>query len=223
VAIVERHPSGARVHMTRELASGHLAPGRKQEVGEAPVGAVASGGAVGGVLRAPGGIGDVVSSQTQRQPAFKDGRPIGGTGRGNKFLPNTTEWLGRFRLAANESNDWGMDREAQSSNAIYSGIDGVHLQDQAITESMGPVTDHTFEHLAPSDQMITRTRRRLLMAARALRDNNVLPPGVEDSEVFRGGRSGYFVSDDKSPWRELYARQLSVAVHPSPIPLRAAE
>jgi phthalate 4,5-dioxygenase oxygenase subunit len=164
-----------------------------------------------------------VSSQTQPQPVFKDGRPIGGTGRGNKFLPNTTEWLGRFRLAANESNDWGMDREAQSSNAIYSGIDGIHLQDQAITESMGPVTDHAFEHLAPSDQMITRTRRRLLMAARALRDNNVLPPGVEDAEVFRRGRSGYFVSDDKSPWQELYARQLSAAVHPSPIPLRAAE
>jgi phthalate 4,5-dioxygenase len=61
------------------------------------------------------------------------------------------------------------------------------------------------------------------MAARALRDNNVLPPGVEDAEVFRRGRSGYFVSDDKSPWQELYARQLSAAMHPSPIPLRAAE
>jgi len=40
-----------------------------------------------------------ISSQTQPQPAFKDGRPIGGTGRSYKFLPNTTEWLGRFRLA----------------------------------------------------------------------------------------------------------------------------
>jgi hypothetical protein len=71
-----------------------------------------------------------------------------------------------------------------------------------ITESMGPVTDHALEHLAPSDQMITRTRRRLLMAARALRDNNVLPPGVEEAEVFRRGRSGYFVSEDKSPWQD---------------------
>ena len=92
------------------------------------------------------------------------------TGYHDNPMHNTSDWLGRFRLAANESNDWGMDREAQSSNAIYSGIDGIHLQDQAITESMGPVTDHAFEHLAPSDQMITRTRRRLLMAARALRD-----------------------------------------------------
>jgi phenylpropionate dioxygenase-like ring-hydroxylating dioxygenase large terminal subunit len=162
-----------------------------------------------------------VSPATQPQPAFKDGRPIGGTSRANNLLPNSTDWLGRFRLAQNESNDWGMDRAAQQSNAIYSGIDGVHLQDQAITESMGPITDHGFEHLAPSDQMITRTRRRLLMAARALRDGKVAPPGAEDASVY-SGRSGYFVSNDKGPWQEVYARQLAAAVHPSS-PLRAAE
>jgi len=163
------------------------------------------------------------SSMTLPQPAFKDGTPIGGTGRGNKMLPNTTDWLGRWRMAANAGNDWGIDRAAQQSNAIYSGIDGIHLQDQAITESMGPIADHEWEHLAPSDQMITRTRRRLLMAARALRDKGALPPGVEDAQVFRGARSGYFVSDDKSAWREVYAKQFAAAVHPSPTPLRAAE
>jgi phthalate 4,5-dioxygenase len=159
-----------------------------------------------------------VSSMTLPQPALKNGTPIGGAGRGNKFLPNTTEWLGRWRLAANASNDWGIDRAAQRSNAIYSGIDGIHLQDQAITESMGPITDHSFEHLAPSDQMITRTRRRLLMAARALRDRQVLPPGVEDPEVFRGARSGYFVSDDQSPWQEVYAKRLTASLRPPPPP-----
>ena len=119
---------------------------------------------------------------------FKDGRPIGGTERGDRFLPNTSDWFGRFRLAANPSNDWQIDRTAQQENAIYSGIEGIHLQDQAITESMGPITDHGFEHLAPSDQMITRTRRRLLMAARSLRDLGILPPGVESADVYRGPR-----------------------------------
>jgi phthalate 4,5-dioxygenase len=155
-----------------------------------------------------------VSAMTQPQPAFKDGRPIGGTGRGNTFLPNTTDWLGRWRLAANASNDWGVDRAAQRSNRIYSGIEGIHLQDQAITESMGPITDHTFEHLAPSDQMITRTRRRLLLAARALRDSGELPPGAEDAEVYRAARSGYFVSEGEGAWRDVYARELGAAVHP---------
>jgi hypothetical protein len=163
-----------------------------------------------------------ISAQTQPQTAFKDGRPIGGTGRGNKLLPNTTDWLGRFRLAENESNDWGMDRAAQQSDEIYSGIDGVHLQDQAITESMGPIVDHEWEHLAPSDQMITRTRRRLLMAARALRDQGTLPPGADDANIYRGARSGYFVSDDKGEWQDVYARQLAAGAHPPPR-LHAAE
>ena len=81
---------------------------------------------------------------------------------------------------------------------------------------MGPIVDHELEHLAPSDQMITRTRRRLLMTARALRDLGVAPPGAEDAGVYRGARSGYFVGDDKSEWQEVYANKLAVATHPSP-------
>ena len=158
-----------------------------------------------------------VSAMTRPQPAFNDGRPIGGTGRGNKFLPNTTDWLGRWRLAANPGNDWGIDRSAQLQNVIYSGIEGIHLQDQAITESMGPITDHAFEHLAPSDQMITRTRRRLLIVARALRDKGDLPPGVADPEVYRDARSGFFVSDDASPWQDIYAKQLAASLRPAPL------
>jgi hypothetical protein len=124
-------------------------------------------------------------------------------------------------MAANPGNDWGIDREAQRSKTIYTGIDGIHLQDQAITESMGPIVDHTFEHLAPSDQMITRTRRRLLMAARALREKGILPPGAEEPQVYRGARSGWLTSDDKASWQEVYARRLAQAVHPQA--LRAAE
>jgi len=133
------------------------------------------------------------------------------------------DWLGRWRMAANASNDWGMDRAAQQSNAIYSGIEGIHLQDQAITESMGPIVDHALEHLAPSDQMITRTRRRLLMAARALRNSGAVPPGAEDGKVYGGARSGYFISEGSSPWQEVYARQLAASLHPPSSPLRAAE
>src|SRR5262249_12680066 len=107
------------------------------------------------------------------------------------------------------------------NNALYSGINNIHLQDQAVTESMGTITEHAFEHLGPSDQMITRTRRRLLLAARALRDQGTPPPGVADPEVFRGARSGYFISGEARPWQEIYDRQLSHAVRPAV--LRAAE
>jgi phthalate 4,5-dioxygenase len=164
-----------------------------------------------------------VSALTQPQPTFSGGTPIGGAGRGNTFLPNTTDWLGRWRLAANAGNDWEIDRSAQRANAIYSGIAGIHLQDQAITESMGPITDHAFEHLAPSDQMVTRTRRRLLIAARALRDRGLTPPGVADDEAYRAARSGYFVSDDTSPWQDLYAKRLAASVRPATPSFHAAE
>ena len=164
-----------------------------------------------------------VSAMSLPQPAFRDGTPIGGTGRGNTFLPNTSDWLGRWRLEANAGNDWKIDRIAQQNGVIYSGIDGIHLQDQAITESMGPIVDHELEHLAPSDQMITRTRRRILMAARDLRDQGVVPPGAEDSIVYRSARSGYFVSEDESEWKDVYAKKLAEAVHPAQQEMRAAE
>jgi phthalate 4,5-dioxygenase len=127
-------------------------------------------------------------------------------------------------MEANVGNDWKIDRAAQANGTIYSGIDGIHLQDQAITESMGPIVDHEWEHLAPSDQMITRTRRRLLLAARALRDQGTAPPGAEDGSLYRGGRSGYFVSnDDESDWQRVYANRLADAVHAPPPVMRAAE
>jgi len=161
-------------------------------------------------------------SSARPHPPRKDGKPIGGARPDHQFLPNTTDWLGRWRLQANAGNDWGIDRAAQRDNTIYSGIENITLQDQAVTESMGPITDHRFEHLAPSDQMITRTRRRLLMAARALREKGVPPPGVEDPDVFRSARSGHFFSDDTSPWHEIYASELAASVRP-PAPLHAAE
>jgi len=159
---------------------------------------------------------------TQQEPSFKDGAPIGGMGRRNDFLPNTTDWLGRWRLAANAGNDWNMDRAAQHDNVIFSGIDSIHLQDQAVTESMGPILDHTLEHLAASDQMIARTRRRLLSAARALRDKGTPPPGVENVDVFRDVRGGYFVSKDGKGWQDAYAEQMAAALRPPPTALQAA-
>jgi phthalate 4,5-dioxygenase oxygenase subunit len=71
--------------------------------------------------------------------------------------------------------------------------------------------------------MITHTRRRLLMAARSLHNRGVLPPGVEDADVFSGARSGYLVSDDKTPWQEVYATELAASLRSPVTPLRAAE
>jgi hypothetical protein len=115
------------------------------------------------------------------------------------MLPNTTGWLGRFRLEANEGNDYQLDRDAQERDEEYSGITGIHLQDQAITESMGPIYDRSQEHLGSSDAMVIRVRRRLIAAARALADEGTVPPGVDKPDVYRQ-RSGGVILDADADW-----------------------
>ena len=101
-----------------------------------------------------------------------------------ELLPDTAGPLGRFRPRANKSNDYEIDRNAQRAQS-FTGISTVFLQDQAATESMGPIQNRTIEHLGTSDAMIIQVRRRLLGAAKALRYDDVTPPCVENPEWYR--------------------------------------
>lgn len=141
---------------------------------------------------------------------LKDGKPLGGSRPRPDFLPTTTDWLGRYRVVANESNDWLIDREAQRTNRIYTGIDHIGLQDQAVTESMGAITDHSREHLGPGDVMIARTRHRALQTARAFRAGTSAP-GVDDPELLMDARSGYFEMHQSVPWQDAYTSELERA------------
>ena len=138
---------------------------------------------------------------------LKDGKPLGGARPQPEFQPRDTSWLGRYRVVADESNDWLIDREAQRSKRIYSGIDNIGLQDQAVTESMGPITDHSREHLGPGDLMIARTRRRALQAARALAAGEAAP-GVDAPEIMMAARSGYFEMHESVEWQQAYAEKM---------------
>ncbi len=106
----------------------------------------------------------------------------------DNHLPDATDWYGRARLVENEGNDYNIDWAVQKHYS-YTGIEGIHVQDQAASESMSPITDHAFEHLAPSDIMVTRTRRRIVRAAKALKKDGKAPPGSTKPKVFnvRGG------------------------------------
>ncbi len=122
-------------------------------------------------------------------------------GQFEQLLPNTTEWLGRFRMSANASNDFLMDREKQRRNEVYSGVTGTVLQDQMITESEGKIYDRTTEHLGTSDVMIIHLRRRMLAAARALADQGITPPGVDDPDVYAVKSGGVILPKD-ADWVE---------------------
>jgi phthalate 4,5-dioxygenase len=93
-------------------------------------------------------------------------------------------WNGRYRPIANIQNDFLIDREAQRTMMTYSGIPS-DAQDPAVQESMGAIYDRNEEHLATTDGMIIRTRRRLLEAARALREHGTIPPGVDEPGLYR--------------------------------------
>jgi len=152
----------------------------------------------------------------------RNGDPLPGIIMGMEYLPNSTDWYGRWRLAANASNDYMIDREAQRNDEIFTGITGLHLQDQAVTESMGPITDHEWEHLAPSDRMITRTRRNLVKAARALAEEHKLPPGVENPDLFLAARSGDFLAPRDVDWMDAYWERMRASANPTGH-LKAAE
>jgi hypothetical protein len=131
------------------------------------------------------------------------GRSVGAAGSragGFEFLPDTTDWLGKFRLTQHKDNDYLIDREAQRRES-FTGIAGIHQQDQAVTESMGPIYDRTQEHLGSSDAMVIRTRRRAINAARALKDQGSIPPGVDDPTVYCH-RSGGVILPREANWLE---------------------
>jgi phenylpropionate dioxygenase-like ring-hydroxylating dioxygenase large terminal subunit len=84
---------------------------------------------------------------------------------------------------AGPENDYMLDREVQKT-MNFTGIPTVRLQDAAMTGSMGPIMDRSREHLGTTDTMIIQTRRRLLKAARALREHGVTPPCVDDASAY---------------------------------------
>jgi hypothetical protein len=150
----------------------------------------------------------------KRPPVFKkmkDGNDLPGIAP-LRLKPRTTDWLGRWVPEQGLHNDYFVDREAQRSGRIFSGIANIAMQDQAVTESMGEVTDRAREHLVGSDVMIVRTRRRLLQAARDFAAKGELPPGVLDPCIYRDARGGETLGAADQPWREQYESKLREAV-----------
>jgi hypothetical protein len=132
-----------------------------------------------------------------------DLEPLGGQGLGPEYLPDKSDWLGRWRIVPNADNDYLIDRDSQRRMNSYTGIDGggAWLEDQAVTESMGPIYARDQEHLGMTDVMIIRTRRRLINAALALRDQNVMPPCVDSAELYQQ-RSGSVTLPRDVKWWE---------------------
>ena len=148
-------------------------------------------------VRTAGNVrGDAAFRSPMRQAQID--RAAAKTGHGPQ--PHTSDWLGRWRLGADASNDYLIDRDMQKTDS-YTGIPTIFLQDQAVTASMGAVYTRHREHLGTTDWMIIRTRRRLIQAAEAFRDRGVLPLGVDHPEVYRV-RTGWTILPNGADWLE---------------------
>jgi hypothetical protein len=101
------------------------------------------------------------------------------------YAPETPEPYGDVRTAANRDNDYFMDWEIHRTK-MYCGIPGFGVQDQAVQENQGPgpIVDRTVERLGTSDTAIIQVRKRLLTAAKALRDRGTPAPGVDRAASF---------------------------------------
>ena len=123
-------------------------------------------------------------------------------------LPNTTDWLGRWIPAANNENDYAMDRAAQLRGDSFTGIQRIPNQDRMAYESMGEMCDYDAEHLKSSDLMISRTRRRVFAAAEAYERDGTLPPGVDDPSVCKGARGGDYLAREHLNFIDSYREQM---------------
>jgi hypothetical protein len=120
---------------------------------------------------------------------------------GREYIPNGSGWFERFRIEQDLGNDYKIDREAQARGDSYTGIPGIRQQDMAMTETMGKIMDRSHEHLGTTDQMIIRTRRHYIAAAKALRDQGITPPGVDQPELYRQ-RFGQVILPRDADWWE---------------------
>lgn len=126
--------------------------------------------------------------------------------QGREYLTNSSDFYGRYNIEQTWENDFQIDREAQRTMKTWSGIVGIRQQDMAMTEGMGPILDRTSEHLGTTDQMIIRSRRRYIAAARALAEDGTPPPGVDQPESYHQ-RSGQVILPRNADWWEATKEQ----------------
>jgi phthalate 4,5-dioxygenase oxygenase subunit len=150
--------------------------------------------------------------QLSRSPRANQ-RPVRQTGLTTdyKFLPHTTDWYGRWRPSANPGNDHMIDREIQRTES-YSGIEGLDMQDAAVTESMGAIVDHERENLAQSDLLVIRTRRKMLEAMRGWEKNRELPAALDNPDAYSSRWSGHIIAPNGQDMRDVYLENIPKTV-----------
>ncbi len=102
---------------------------------------------------------------------------------------------GTHRPQANKSNDYLLDRNVQRTQTT-TGIHGFRVQDLAMVEGLGTISDRTREHLGSSDTALIAMRRLLMRSAAALRDSGAVPAAVRGGDLFHVQGWSDVISDE---------------------------
>lgn len=124
------------------------------------------------------------------------------------------------RKVQNLDNKHGQGRQAMR-HWNFTGIEGVIIEDHALAEIQGPITDRTREHLGPTDNAIVTLRRTLLAAVQTVAEGRDAP-GLDASIPFERITGADFLKPVEVPWREAFPLDpgLSLADGPSAISLQ---
>lgn len=128
--------------------------------------------------------------------------------------PATSQAFGRYRPLAGLDNDFFQDREVQRTKT-FTGIPEFWAQDAAPQLSMGEITDRSRERLGSSDSAIIAVRRKLIAAAKKLRDTGEVPEEIADPERYAVRADAMILPADAS-WYEATATRRLVDARTNP-------
>jgi phenylpropionate dioxygenase-like ring-hydroxylating dioxygenase large terminal subunit len=102
-----------------------------------------------------------------------------------------------YRGIQNKSNDYMMDRKVQRTEN-FTGIRTIQVQDQAVTESMGPIAQRWKEHLGSTDLGIVHMRRLLKKEVENLQKG--IEPEAPHNPSWFNVRPASIIMDRKADW-----------------------
>lgn len=108
-----------------------------------------------------------------------------------------------FREGRSPENMWGQNRAEMMTDESFAGLYPLCIEDLAIQESQGAITDRVNEHLGAADMAVSRLRRFMLDALRN-HQAGALPPGQDGSVNFDEIVGSSYILSDGDDWRKHF-------------------
>jgi len=98
---------------------------------------------------------------------------------------------------------WYNQDRAMMKQGNMSGIQGVALEDHAVSETMGRMADRSKEHLGRSDMAVVAFRRMMLKAVRQLQETGRLPQADQGRFDWNEITAETFIFPAEMKWQEI--------------------